>query len=300
MLNVRLSLKSVLLFTAILSVSAPSVPAQSAAAPNTPSVSQSVAPATRAYSFDIISIKRNKLGGPQQVGPTPDGYRMRNLFFIFPILTAYTPTNGAAMYSDDQLIGFPDWVMNDSYDIDAKVSAADEADWQNPALQSAMLRSMLQNLLADRLKLAVHRQQKERKILLLEVAKGGPKFKETDPAQAHAGFKLPGGAVWSTEVHDGQMISRYYGMSMPMLASLLSNKAGIPVQDKTGLTGRYDLTLTYPAPACAPHCRDQGPSASADEPSPSSEASDLGLRLESVKGQAEVLALDHVERPTEN
>ena len=117
------------------------------------------APANKkAWTFDVVSIRSSPPGqGQQQIGPTPDGYRMRNMFLMFPILTAYVPlAGGAALNRGSE--GFPDWVINDAYDIDAKVSEGDLANWQNPALQPEMLRSMLQSMLANRLKLVVHRQ----------------------------------------------------------------------------------------------------------------------------------------------
>ncbi len=143
-------------------------------------------------AFEVVSIRRNTSGGAQKFGPTPDGYRMTNLFLVMPILTAYVPqTGGVALYPDDQQVGFPDWVINDAYDIDAKVAEADLANWKDPAKQPAMLRAMLQAMLADRLKLIVHRSSKEAPIYLLVVAKNGPKFKETNSDELHpGGFKL--------------------------------------------------------------------------------------------------------------
>jgi uncharacterized protein (TIGR03435 family) len=47
------------------------------------------------------------------------------------------------------------------YDIDAKVSEADLPKWKDPTLQPAMLRAMLQAMLADRFNLALHRETKE-------------------------------------------------------------------------------------------------------------------------------------------
>jgi len=53
-------------------------------------------------------------------------------------------------------------------------------------------------------------------------------------------------------------------------------------------------------PGCHAKVGQQGATASSDEPSVFSQASDLGLKLEPAKGQVEVLVLDHVEKPTEN
>ncbi len=253
-------------------------------------------------AFEVVSIRPSKPGGgAQQIGPTADGYRMRNLFMVFPILTAYVPTGGgSAHYAEDQTAGFPDWVNNDAYDIDAKVAEVDLEKWQNPASQPAMLRTMLQAMLADRLKLVVHRGSKEGPMYALVTGKDGPKFKPADPNEQHAGFSLPGGGVLSSEVKDGEYVTHFYGFSMAMLAASLSGKAERPVVDKTGLRGRYDVTERSAAPACAPHCGEHGDTQSPDETSVSSIAEELGLKLEPIKGRIETLVLDHVERPSEN
>ena len=90
---------------------------------------------------------------------TPDGYRQENLFLAIQLLTAYVPqTGGGAYYTSDQVIGAPAWLYGDSgHYIDAKVDPADLADWRNPTKQPAMLRSMLQAMLVEMLKLVVHR-----------------------------------------------------------------------------------------------------------------------------------------------
>ena len=215
---------------------------------------------------------------------------------VMPILTAYIPRAGG-LYTGDQTVGFPDWVLNEPYDIDAKVSEADLAEWQNPASQPAMLRAMLQAMLADRLKLVVHRGEKELSVYSLVVGKNGPKFKEAEFGDPHTGgITLPGGAVVVPEIQDGQMTSHYFGISMAMLATFLSDMAGRTVQDKTGLTGKYDVTVQKAAPLGAP----EGVSAPELGPSIFSVVEELGLKLKPAKGQVEALVIDHVEPPSAN
>jgi bla regulator protein BlaR1 len=258
----------------------------------------------RPLAFEVVSIKRN-MSAPgteqQSFGPTADGYHMRDLFIQIPILTAYIPQNGGrASYLPAQLVGFPDWLNNDAYDIDAKVSESDLADWRSPAKQPAMLRAMLQAMLEDRLKLRVHRSAKEVPVYSLVVAKGGPKFKETNPQEPHpAGLGLPGGGGSSLESRGGVRIRHYYGVSMATVASLLS-QGDRPVQDDTGLTGRWDIAFPpTPIPACAPHCGAAG-AAPAEDSSVFDIAQHLGLKLIPAKGRVDVLVIDHIERPSEN
>jgi uncharacterized protein (TIGR03435 family) len=143
------------------------------------------------WKFAVVSIRENNSGGPRHIGvATADGYQMKNLFLGYLIRMAYVPqTGGAAFYFVDQLIGMPAWLTGDDdcYDVDAKVDEVDLTDWQNPAKQPAMLRSMLQAMLEDRLKLVVHRSTREAPVDLLVVGKNGPKFKETNPGELHPG-----------------------------------------------------------------------------------------------------------------
>lgn len=255
-------------------------------------------------AFDVVSIRQDQNApnrmGPPVFGPTPDGYRMINMPLPIAIMSAYEPKAGnGALFTPDTLVGLPDWAMQERFDIDAKVAEENMADWQNPARQPAMLREMLQSLLADRCKLAVHRDEKDTSIYLLVVGKNGPKFKETNPADpVPVGVTLPGGAVMAPVGNGMQM----HGATMGTLTTLLSSigRLGRPIQDKTGLTGRYDIVIQQPdmGPAAG------GPGEGAARPDPTSivmsVVEGMGLKLEPSKGQTETLVIDHMEKPSEN
>jgi uncharacterized protein (TIGR03435 family) len=160
-----------------------------------------------------------------------------------------------------------------------------------------MLRSMLQAMLEDRLKLVVHRSTREAPVYLLVVGKNGPKFKETNPGELHPGARpMPGGGTLSREQNDDQVTVHYFGVSIAQLAPFVLGDAGRPIQDRTGLTGKYDVTIQRPVPLAA----QPGPASSDPGPSASSVAEQLGLKLEPAKGQVELLVIDHVERPSPN
>jgi uncharacterized protein (TIGR03435 family) len=67
------------------------------------------------------------------------------------------------------------------------------------------------------------------------------------------------------------------------------------VIDKTGLTGKYDLSLKW-------RPDNQPPSDNSDELPGLFTAlqEQLGLKLESSKGPVDTLVIDHIEMPTEN
>ena len=105
-------------------------------------------------------------------------------------MTAYVPqVGGAAFYSlQEQIKGVPDWVKTERYDIDAHSSDADRGAWQNPAQQKAMLQAMLQAMLADRCRLAVHREVTETQVATLVVAKGGSKLEGDGSSRGASGW----------------------------------------------------------------------------------------------------------------
>jgi uncharacterized protein (TIGR03435 family) len=92
--------------------------------------------------------------------------------------------------------------------------------------------------------------------------------------------------------------------TIEIFARTLSGLVGRAVEDHTGLTGEFDMSLEY-----TPDVTQPGPQASADVTSPdSSEApsvftalqEQLGLKLESRTGPVDILVIDHIEQPSEN
>jgi uncharacterized protein (TIGR03435 family) len=213
------------------------------------------------------------------------------------ILTAYVPQSGGALFWEPK--GFPAWISRDRYDIEAKVSEEDLPRWQNPALQLGMLRAMLQQLLADRCHLAVHRVFEDAPVYYLEVGKGATKFKQSNPSHPYPPgeeSRFPGGGV---VVVESGGIRHFYGAPMTLLASYLTNMnlGGRPVEDRTGLTDRYDFLLpsgwTAGVTAAPGEAPDPGPTLF-------SAVEGLGLKLVAANGQVENLVLDHLERPSAN
>jgi uncharacterized protein (TIGR03435 family) len=193
----------------------------------------------------------------------------------------------------------PSWLETDCFEISAKIPEGVPSD-QLPA--------MLRALLTERFKLAAHKEDRSRSGYALVVDKGGPKFKEDDPK---ANFMGAG--------HSGQMFFGAFGhgavkgvMSMAALAADLSREGYGPVPDLTGLTGKYDIDLSWTRdPDFAPGPRD--PAASAATPpgadTPAAPGADLftalrdqlGLKLERRNVQVQFVVIDRIERiPTEN
>jgi uncharacterized protein (TIGR03435 family) len=258
-------------------------------------------PATndKPIAFEVVSIRPDPTSTfvHNQIAVAPDGWRMAHGTLVAALLTAYVPTTSdAMMYSLGTLAGIPDWMWTEMYTIDAKVPESELAAWQNPVTQPAMLRTMMRAMLADRCKLAVHRGSREVAVYSLVIGKSGPRLKAAVPGDPHPGAEpLPGGGEFLD--NDGTGTASFYGAPISALAVVLSNFAGRPVENKTGLTARYDMSFRRPRPG-APSMEPD----SSFNPPPTifAVAEGFGLKLEPAKSSVETLVIDHVERPSPN
>jgi uncharacterized protein (TIGR03435 family) len=166
---------------------------------------------------------------------------------------------------------------------------------------------MLQNLLIERFRLAVHHESREMPVYELVVAKGGPKLKESGDAPAEVapltpappkldkdGYPILNGR--GTSMMNGKARMFYPGWTTAQIAGLLSNHVGHPVTDATGLKWKYEFALTW--------ATDNGSQQPSDDAGPTifnALQEQLGLKLEPKKGQVDFLVVDHLEKmPTEN
>ena len=266
------------------------VAAQVGSAPTAPATDA----AARPYAFDVVSIRPAPAGGQPHFGATQTGYQATNLSLMASVLMAYLPLSGEAYYTGGRIKGAPDWAQSEPYTIEAKVAEQDLPAWQKPDEQKVMLRAMLQTMLADRLKLVVHRESRKMPVYELVLGKGGPQFRESTSDAPHpSGISLPSGGTLLPS-RDGQTLT-FYDVPMASLTPVLANFAGRPVQDKTGLTGRYDLTLERDSPDPS-----MAGTASAAPAPPTYSVDALGLRLQKSTASVDTLVIDHMERPSGN
>ena len=166
---------------------------------------------------------------------------------------------------------------------------------------------MLQNLLAERFKLAVHREMRDFQKYELVVARNGPKFKpaaETPAADNGAprgpmhldkdGYPAMAPGRPGMAMMNGRARMYQPECTMERLAAVLGAQLRAPVTDATGLTGKYDIGLYWMNGNPAPDS-DPGPTLV------EAVQQQLGLRLEPRKGPLEFLVVDHAEKtPVEN
>jgi len=164
-------------------------------------------------------------------------------------------------------------------------------------------------LLTERFKLEAHKEDRPRSGYVLVVDKGGPKFKEDDPKANFMGSNARPGLMLYGAFGHGALKGV---MTMATLAGNLSTQGYGPVQDLTGLTGKYDIDLTWTPDKAFEHRAGDATASAATTPGTDIPAPEgpglfaalresLGLRLERRNVQVQFVVIDHIERiPTEN
>jgi len=192
-----------------------------------------------------------------------------------------------------QIIGAPDWLGTDLFDIDGVPDVPGRPNIKQMGL-------ILQKLLADRFKLTFHHEQRELSVYAIEVGSGGPKMKVTaaGPNDLQGfGFRGLGDLVVTN-------------MTMKEFATWMqSSVLDKPVVDQTGLTAKYDFTLKW-TPDDSQFAQFRGavttpPPAAGDNPNapPSlytAMQEQLGLKFSATKAMDDVIVIDHIEKPSPN
>jgi uncharacterized protein (TIGR03435 family) len=119
---------------------------------------------------------------------------------------------GAYGVGPNQIFGGPDWLNVDRFEI------------------VGVFMGMLQTLLAERFKLAIHRETRTIPALVLEVAKTGTKLEKAE------------GGEHTTNNSPGRIDAQH--TTMDYFAGLLARQMDLPVVDHTGLEGTFNLKLT--------------------------------------------------------
>jgi uncharacterized protein (TIGR03435 family) len=220
---------------------------------------------------------------------TADGLSLVNLTLEQMICSAWD-------LKSYQVSGLSGPLKSSNYDLTAKVVGDEVAAYKK--LSVAQRRQMLQKLLTDRFQLKVHMETKTLPVYDLVVSKTGSKLKPTtaidppseeemkaNPDKYKKGYMMMG---------PGQFEAT--GVPVKSLASQLSNALSKPVNDATGLTGLYDITLHYR--------EEDAPGGTADDPEKpdifSAVQEQLGLKLTPSKAPVETLVVDAAQKPAAN
>ena len=226
-----------------------------------------------AQQFEVASVKPSK-ADPSSASGIKTGHGLLDAHNV----TLKRCIMGAYGVGPHQISGGTDWMGSDRFQISAK---ADQ-----PIDDDAVLMVMLQGLLAERFKLALHRETRTIPAFVLEVAKNGPKLEKAEAGEAGAN---------TSNSNTGVTIAAH-NTGMDSFAKILARTTELPVFNQTGLEGIYNFTLHW-TPESARRV-DGGPVEGASIFTAIQEQ--LGLRLRSQKRPVEILVIDHVEKPSEN
>jgi uncharacterized protein (TIGR03435 family) len=254
--------------------------------------------------FEVASIKERTASAGGGYAQSPDRFIRINSSLRDLMEYAYD-------LQRFQIVGGPDWLTSTRFDVNAKAAFVPTTD---------QMRTMVQRLLAERFRLKVSAAMRDMPVYLLRVARGDGRLgrlmtKTTvDCAAVEADRQRTGASAptrASAQPNERPLCTswlvarpgpngltvRYQasGTTSRELAGWLSPYAGRAVLDRTNLTGDFDVELSFAPPA--------GPSATpaaGEEPVTVFTAVEeqLGLMLDSDRGQVEVLVIDSVARPT--
>jgi uncharacterized protein (TIGR03435 family) len=247
-------------------------------------------------TFEVASIKPAPKELPLGGAPSsPDRFYRANI-------TLQNLINYAYDMRAFRIIGGPAWISSDRWEVSAKAATA---------LQPSQMARLVRRLLADRFALKVHTETRDLPIYHLVLARAdgrlGPQMKPSEldcepfrtgerssresPIDPVTTFPRCG---LNFRTGPGVTTARYDGTPTTRLATLLSTTVDRFIVDKTGLSGSFDVELTYQddrmllpgaqqreAPALFTALQEQ-----------------LGLRLESARGPVDVLVIDSANRPT--
>ncbi len=266
-------------------------------------------------SFEVASIKPNTSAEMGMSVMNQPGGR-----FVANGITLRLLMSFAYRVRDYQIIGGPDWIASNRWNIEARAEEGTVPPRIGPIDPNVPdpIALMVQSLLEDRFQLKFRRETRELPAYELTVAKGGAKVKLSEdqgpfvppkPGDPPPPPFRPGGPMQRGSIRMGMGNLETNAIDFATFVQTLSQQLGRTVIDKTGLKGLYDIKLQWtpemgqgigPVGALPPGVNPPPP------PDPSGPSiftaiqEQLGLKLESTKGPVEVLVIDSVQKPAED
>jgi len=265
----------------------------------------------RLPSFEVASVRKNTSGdGRANMRTQPGGrFVVTNALLKGLIAEAFEMAVPPVLI-DSRILGAPDWIGFERYDIVAKSSTEFRPSPDGP---DSNLLLMLRSLLEERFKLRTHRETRELPIYELVVARAdgrlGPALHKSDVDCDAIAAALRAGTLPPRQPNEpppcrlmgGPARTIAGGATMRQLAMNLSVRLERLVFDKTGLAGRFAFTLAWTPdqipkeapPPGVPPIDPNGPSLV------TALQEQLGLKLEPARRPVDVLIVDHVEHAAE-
>jgi uncharacterized protein (TIGR03435 family) len=264
----------------------------------------------RRPSFEVASVKQNTSSDGRTFNALPGGRFVATNSPLKGLIAAAFGMADTQSLIPVRILGGPDWIDSERYNIEAKASAEFQFAPGGPPKDMLL---MLRSLLEERFKLVTHREAREMPVFELVVARKdgrlGPGLHKSS-VDCDALFAARGAGVAppprqpleppACGLMGGPARTIAGAVTMQQLAANLSNHLERFVVDKTGLTERFDFNLawtperlpTAAPPPGVPPIDPNGPSlvTALEE--------QLGLKVVAAKGGVDVLVIDSVEHPT--
>jgi len=256
-------------------------------------------------TFEVVSVKSMGPASAEALArfgsgcdgtfPRVENHRFSVATTAYALITwayGFNKHGGCGFVNNGNFItGGPDWIRSERFDVQAvmpdtaPVSTLGEfLNGSAPAIE-AMLRAML----ADRFKLAVHREQRDAPVYALVAARGGahaPTAKRDEPTM----YRLDRQRDADGLTVDHLIVSNADTTYIALMLTLITRR---PVVDRTGLDGTFSFDLRF-----APQDAKPGDTSSASLFTALPEQ--LGLRLEDSRAPVDVVVIDRAEHPSDN
>lgn len=235
-----------------------------------------------AVGVEVASVVRNTSGRVERtLGMRPGGTLFVTNFPVGPLVQI------AHRIQPQQLIGGPDWIRTEHYDIVAR------ADTRLNSVDVFV--QTLSNVLTDRFNMKTHRERRELPVLTLVAARPGGQFGPR-LKRVTTGCGAPQGDAreaprCSLLSPPGRVVGA--GATIDMLAAAIASQFDRVLVDRTGLTGWFDLELDYAAGLATAEAGGAVPIMTALQ-------EQLGIRVEPGRAEVDVVVIDAIERPAKN
>lgn len=248
--------------------------------------------------FDVVSIRPSGESSKMGMQVSSEGYQSMDTPIQQAVYMAYVP---APFFKHlDEVKGFPSWAATERYDLRARIAPEDAERWRRlnvnimqtiPELQAA-----LRAVLAERCNLQIHSEPTMIDAFALVRRPNAPLLTEsTELPSTGTIMEMPDGAKAVFEKREGERIYTFYNTPMSVLATFIGLPSKLPVEDHTGLQGRYKLVLK---------AIDAPPSANGEEsqerPPVPYDLKAIGMTVEKIKVKSTLWTIDHMDRPTPN
>ena len=294
-------------------VNAPQIRAQ------LPAVPQWETAAGGKMSFEVASVRLSPPDAstrgtgfliPFDVPPPKGGFLSANAHLFNYIGFAYKILDTSQYLP--LMAHLPKWAQTDQFDIEARAEG-------NPTTDQ--MRLMMQSLLEERFKLAIHTEPRQLPVYALVLDKPGklgPQLlphpdnvpcsdKPDKPVPVTPGAAPPpycGIDAWRV---NGRLHERMINVPMEQIASFLGGSAGFvggkdprPILDQTGLSGKFDVNIEFVKDSGGLSTEIGSDSDASGSTFTGALKNQLGLKLMKQTGPVPVFVIDHVERPSEN